>query len=691
MGLMLLCACLGGALGAGRARADQPDDSVAIPTDELPPLPEIPLLPEDPAIAPEPSEAGDEIVTGAARREQSLGNVASAVTVISGDRLRRFGYRTVAEAIGGVAGIHLVDDRLSTRVGIRGLQPIGDFNTRILVVIDGTSMTESWSHLSGVGYDLPVSVDEIERIEVIRGPVSSIYGTNAFLGIINIITRGALADVRAWARTTAAMIGGGTASAGLAAGTPDRQVRGALAVNWRRGERLTYAGESLSRDKDDGLSVSLAVSAALGATFAQLRAYSAQRVIPFGPYGGDLDHPYVQTNRQIVADVSHTRQWRGLQVSGRLFASAYRFSDRLTESDEVGALQRLYVTGDARTVGAELRGRFPVLEHDLLSITAGIEASYNDTSHRAESVPALDVMTESDPAPDELVFNLEGLYTELESAPTRWLGITAGVRLDRNSVFSATGRLSPRAALFLAASERAGIKLLYAEGFRNPSTYEAYYDDVDIAANLDLQPESIRSFELVGWVRPSAALSVRASVYRWDAFDVMKQDLELTEVEGADPRVQYQNKAQFQSTGLELEARYRDPRGWYAFTGANVSRLRDESDGRLAGAPAVTASLGVSTPPLPGGVSLSSELLFISERTTASSDATLRASSHLTWNAAVVLPSWRGFDLTVGARNLLGGREDVPAAEDFSTDEGPVGIVPGEGRELYVRLGRALR
>ena len=668
------------------------EDVSAIELAELPLLPELPLIPSDPASLQEATEAPDEVVVGAARREQSLGNVASAVTVISGDRLRRFGYRTVAEAIAAVAGVHLVDDRLSTRVGIRGLQPIGDFNTRILVIIDGTSMTEAWSHLSGVGYDLPVSVDEIERIEVIRGPVSSIYGTNAFLGIINIITREALAKARAWGRATAAQIGGAAGSAGFATGTPDRQVRGAVSFAWRRGEDLDYLGVSgLGRDKDRGLSVTAALSAALGATFAQIRVYSSRREIPFAPYDGDLDVPYTQTNRQLVADVSHTRQWGRLQMSGRLFTSVYRFDDRASKADGGGPL---LVVGEARTLGADLRGRYQVLDEGRLDVTGGIEASYNDTGDSSQIDGDVKNIGEG------LRFDLEGFYAELESAPTSWLGISAGLRLDRHSEFSKRGRLSPRLALFLSRDDRVGLKLLYAEGFRNPSTYEAYFTDGDdVLENRELEPESIRSFELVGWARPTPATSLRASAYRWDAFDIMKQlVVDMEEGDGI-TQFQYDNKDQYASAGLEFEGRFLDSRGWLAFAGVNLCTVTsvevstvDPGSERvvdLAGAPRVTASFGVSSPLLPGGWHASSELLMIGSR--PNRDGAERSPAHVTWNAVVYLPSWRGFDLTVGARNLMGIREQVPAAEDFDREDITVGTVPGEGRELYVRLGRSLR
>ena len=117
-------------------------------------------------------------------------------------------------AVAGVAGAYLVDNRLSYSIGIRGLQIPGDFNTRILVLVDGASINETWGAFAGIGFDAIVSIDEIARIEVIRGPVSSVYGTNAFFGIINIVTRGAAEAPRAWGRASVNSINGVISGAG---------------------------------------------------------------------------------------------------------------------------------------------------------------------------------------------------------------------------------------------------------------------------------------------------------------------------------------------------------------------------------------------------------------------------------------------------------------------------------------------
>ena len=118
-------------LASSLARADS--NPPAVPTDDLPPLPAASEEPTSTASQLAAASASEDVVVGADKREQSLGNVASAVTVISADRIRRFGYRTVAEAISGVAGAFVEDNRITKSLGIRGINILGDFNTRILV------------------------------------------------------------------------------------------------------------------------------------------------------------------------------------------------------------------------------------------------------------------------------------------------------------------------------------------------------------------------------------------------------------------------------------------------------------------------------------------------------------------------------------------------------------------------------
>ena len=153
--------------------------------------------------------------------------------------------------------------------------------------------------------------------------------------------------------------------------------------------------------------------------------------------------------------------------------------------------------------------------------------------------------------------------------------------------------------------------------------------------------------------------------------------------------IRFVNIGSARSTGVEAEVTYRDSRGWYGFAGGAVHKVRDEDDVRFIGAPAVTASAGISTPRLFGVGHLSTEVDVVGPRRTR--DPAVKARTFVGWNAAIYVPDLRGFDLTIGARNMLGKREQVPAQEDYDRTMPPPGTVvpipPGEGTEVYARVG----
>lgn len=668
----------------------------AVDPADLPPLPAADEDMSSSATVLAAASAEEEVVVGASKREQSLGNVASAVTVITADRIRRFGYRTVGEALNGVAGLYLEDNRINASLGIRGLQIPGDFNTRILVLVDGATVNEAWGASSGLGYESVVTIDEIARIEVIRGPVSSVYGANAFFGIINIVTRGAAEQARAWGRVTMSKIAGAVGTAGFAVGGVDRQLRGSVLAMNRFGESLdvTDIGNDLDGDGGNGLVAGLVGS--WGGTFGQIRAYRTRRDSPFAPYDGDpaADDPYIQINSQILVEGGHTREVsKRLVVAARAYLNVYRFFDDIKEIATPDPPNRFLDYGDSTTLGAEVRARYEAIEDGKLGITTGAEASYNKTKSRsfydgdeANGAGGLDGVP--------LDFDIEGVYTEVDTQPTTWFGATGGLRFDRNS--KVDRRISPRAALFFAKPERYGLKLLYAEGFRNPSAFEgAFFDNTTFKANLDIGSERIRSFEAVAWAKPVPGLSTRLSGFYWDARDVIVQVLDPDDL-----LLQFQNLGRFVSEGVEAEFSYRNSEGWYAFGGACLARVGSSEEagaeveyGDVADAASITATAGVSTPRLFDRAHVSTELTVLGRRPTRPAldgSESPDAEPWFGWALTVYVPNVRGFDITVGARNLIGKRDQVPAPGDYDR-ETPVSVViprvPGEGREIYAKIG----
>src|SRR5581483_2563224 len=97
--------------------------------------------------------------------------------------------RTLADVLQTVRGFFLTYDRNYSSLGVRGFARPGDYNTRILLLVDGHRLNDNIYDQAMVGTEFPLDIDLINRIEIIRGPVSSLYGSNALFAVVNIITR----------------------------------------------------------------------------------------------------------------------------------------------------------------------------------------------------------------------------------------------------------------------------------------------------------------------------------------------------------------------------------------------------------------------------------------------------------------------------------------------------------------------
>jgi iron complex outermembrane receptor protein len=696
-----LAAGLVGAGGPGRdAHAQEPPPTVEI--SDLPLLPEIEGDDErvrSIALAGA-TEVEEFVVVGASKREQSLGTVASAVTVIPAAQLRRFGYRTLAEALRSVVGLYIVDDRMVERVGIRGVQLLGDANTRILVLIDGSTVNEPWSQYVDTGVALPIDMDDVARVEVIRGPVSSVYGTNAFFGIINIVTIEADKSERMYARTGASSFGRVTGNAGFGVGTVNRQIRGFASWFGRGGETLTYpefGAGSLGETGADGIdAIKGAAIVHFDRLFFQVRAAQRTRELPGAPYdsvAGSAGNENV--DQHILSEIGYTRELGStLTLATRGYVNRYQ-QDSALDVDYGAAddgMTGFSSMGTSLWYGGEVRGQWAALAAGLLDVTAGLAAEVTTTE--SEAYEGQDT---AGAARVEKDFSIQGVYSEVSAAPLSWLAATAGVRFDRNSEFK--NKLSPRGALFFTRGKSYGLKLLYAQGFRNPSVYEALYDDGAryVPAASALFPEVITSYEVVAWGRPFPGFHVRLSAFRWDLEKIIEKNsvfignhpVTMDPINA--PRLQFQNNfSGLRSQGGELETSYRDTRGWIGFVNATFATVEESPEflpEKVENSPVITANVGVSSPLWLDKLHLSTELGYLGERDTREDGVT--AAAHVSWNATVFLPNVSGFDVTIGARNLLGQREKIPAQIDYDRLDRTLRVltVPGAGREFFARVG----
>src|SRR5204862_7851421 len=110
------------------------------------------------------------------------------ISVYTQREIRRWGYQTVAEVLAHALGFYVTDDHILPNVGVRGVTGgLGAESGVIKVMIDGRSVAYRTTSGNWLGVEL-IPLESIAQIEIIRGPASALYGADAFLGVVNIIT-----------------------------------------------------------------------------------------------------------------------------------------------------------------------------------------------------------------------------------------------------------------------------------------------------------------------------------------------------------------------------------------------------------------------------------------------------------------------------------------------------------------------
>lgn len=128
-------------------------------------------------------------VYGASKYEQRETDAPASVSIVTADDIKKYGYRTMADILRSVPGFYVSYDRNYQYLGIRGFNLPGDFNTRVLFLLDGHRLNDNVYDQAAIGTDFPPDIDLIDQVAIIRGLSSSRYGSSAFLGVVTVVTR----------------------------------------------------------------------------------------------------------------------------------------------------------------------------------------------------------------------------------------------------------------------------------------------------------------------------------------------------------------------------------------------------------------------------------------------------------------------------------------------------------------------
>ena len=128
-------------------------------------------------------------VFSASKHEQKTSEAPSSITVITRDDIYKHGYRNLFDVLRNVSGFYVRNHGTYRTLGVRGFAPSDESGGRILLLVNGHTINDNINGLAPLDAEFPVDLDLIDRIEVVRGPSSSLYGADAFFGVVNVITR----------------------------------------------------------------------------------------------------------------------------------------------------------------------------------------------------------------------------------------------------------------------------------------------------------------------------------------------------------------------------------------------------------------------------------------------------------------------------------------------------------------------
>ncbi len=603
-------------------------------------------------------------VVSASRFAQDTSAAPSAVTVISKDEIRAHGWRTLAEILNGIKGLHVSNDRSYSYLGVRGFGIPGDYNTRFLLLVDGYRVNDAIYEQAYLGQEFLLDVGVIDRVEFVPGAGSSVYGSNAVLGVINVITRGA-GDLPG-------------ATVGVEADSEGGKL---LRASW--GKTLEGGGELLlaaSALRNQGRELDLA---GIGATptamdegradkfYAKWRqgdfAFSAawmdrRKETPVAPFDTDVGAPGTgTTDQQFFATLKHSRDLGdtlNLQTQGFFGQSSY-------QGDYVyGGVTEQELT-EARWWGVEARALHTGFEDHTLILGFDYQNSPHQ-SLRYQAVPSFETHTDSWRA---------GVYVQDEWQMAPDFTLNAGLRFDRYGSFGNT--TNPRLALIWDASVTTTLKLAYGTAFRAPSIYETQYQDATSTPNPGLQPEKVASWELIA-EHDLAPGKLTGSLYRYQFEDLIQL--------GTDPvggvNDQYQNAGSSVGNGLELGLERGFGEAVLGRFSYALQQVEDASGATLTNSPrhlfktALRSTHGAWRPAL--------ELHYVSRRGTLGGG---RVAGY--WLANLHVTSHKlapGLQLSAGIHNLFDQDYSDPVGSSFASNGGTAAELPSLPRD-----GRALR
>lgn len=654
-------------------------------------------------------------VTAASGYESKPQDSPTLVSTLQSETIRAFGYRTVRDALMGMRGVYIGNDRNYSYIGARGYGIPGDYNTRFALSIDNHPINDAVYGQAYLGGELGLPLLAVERLELVRGGAWSVHGENALLGAIQIVTAtGATRPgllVTSTTRSTAAPAGDPSnrpgfesrgedvsASYGTVKGGKDVFVAGTYTYDPGlssiympeldsaeepcvdvRGERKRCNGVVTGADGEE-----------IGAVYGSLRTKHVEahvmasrrtKEVPTASFETLIGDVVKTTDDRAFADVVAKKSTPSFDLVGQLAADywgyhgEYPYSDAETAPDGVGRYMN-FDGATATTVLGEVRGRYKwseigthVSDAEIALGLAGRSASTRQYGYYAYPDGDEYYIDRHDPSRIGSVFG---------HAAARAFDHVVGFAAVRGDYHADAFGLvvNPQAGLVLDGGDLGRIRASISRGYRPPNLYEQFYATANGLPPSDLDPERSVTGELSLERYLGQHMRLLVVGFQQNVTDLISVTM------ADDGTGVFENRGGARSYGVETELEGRwthlQLNATYSYTHARTT------EGMVpANAPSSLASLRLLAPLADGRIDAGVESYYVGER--SSFDGTM-ISPLFTTNAVVTIHDVaKSLDLTLGVTNLFDERGGDPSSEEHRQSS-----IPHDPRTLWLRLAVGL-
>lgn len=629
-------------------------------------------------------------IGSASKFSQKINQAPSAVKVITSQQIEHFGWRTLDQALASLPSMFSFNDGSYSYLGARGLMVPGDYNTRVLLLIDGVPWNDSIYGTATLGSDFPLDLSLIDRIEYVPGPGSAIYGANAMFGVINIFTKSA----------------------------NDKSYNGEFVVDTDNHHRSTVR-TNFMHQFDNGASMLVAAKKMHksdkdktfpGATDLGLSDGSGNPITSNTVYGRDEED-----DKELFAKF----QWKDLTLSlvhgNRTNEPANPlyytdFNGDLTNKDQFTFLTAVYDKqlsngnnwyNSINYQNVDFEGYFPyesVVNVDDTSSQRWLAESRLTMTQWQDHIVLAGVELRADKQSDLTNYDIDPGYVYFDNTDRQtniavylqddwhfspnW-HLNLGARIDNSNKYGS--HTSPRIGLIWQTSSTLALKALAGIAFRSPIPYESTFGkspsdsnpalDDEYLSNTMLKEETITTTELVAHWTPSNTFEWVTSIYHYDLEDLITQGT-------LNGDLQYQQLGNIKSYGIETSTLYKFDSNWTLSANLNLQHSENDQSQHLDNSPVWVTKFLADGPFWQDKLRLALEVHAMGPYTQERYGESIDFSSTVITNTAITaLTPIKGLNIQLRIDNLFDRNYVVSGGADSS-----ISRIPADGINASLTL-----